>query len=461
MKKLTFLLLLVLMGCILIPPTDVVPTTKGAETPGATLVLLETSVPDYIPEATNTPVNEPISTAAFAPTATNTPAVLSGAGTIITPTLRMFCPAEPEVQIDELGIPANYGLALVDSTAFLGSSSYPLYVFFSGHAWSAPEILIENGNSYGFSPDQRWIVYHRPGEYENQELLWIISSEGEQQMPAMPEPVFGGPVWVNEDQIVLVGPPFEYYDPRKDYYKIRPLSAVNLLAQESQSLEIVNLNYRFYDDLLMLNGNLYGIFYQGWISDRFYLSLYDYSRNTEHQAFRWLREPWLPEATEEYWNYDPHVELRPGGFLVAVHMLDGMDLAIDLDLEVVLSNNAYSEMMTHVVIPEHLREFSLKSVARARNWFAFSQYNLDSTDDRADLFFILDYDKQEIREYCYSDQTISSLHFSPDGRFAAFNTSYIDKSRNKVRRVVFVMDLDSGYYARIPEFFVDGWLIRE
>ncbi len=195
--------------------------------------------------------------------------------------------------------------------------------------------------------------------------------------------------------------------------------------------------------------------------------LYNLETHTAIPAFQWL-------LSENAWSYTGSrlVSLIDGLFYIQVPAPPyGMDLAMGLDLETVLSDRTYEQVMH----PIHLHgATAINRIGSPEEYWIMNgtfipdaPFYLFSYPERfeqgASLVHLLDLSGNTVTNYCYPDREdlqywLSSDHsISPDQRFVAF-VAYTFQGEDLSHRVE-ILDLQTGEFAVIPirNFEIIGW----
>jgi hypothetical protein len=450
------LLLMILVGCgrRSTPLPEPTATATGTLKQNVTPAFVSTSQPSNMPTSHSTA--SPSKTPTFIGTS-----IISSSPEQFTPNIIKVCPSVREVELPAMHIPPEYHLLIIEGKQNGGRSVDPFLLFPDNSVIKQLDVSANQAN-FGISPDYRWFSFYRSGDNEDYNILWVSSIDGSQQWPVIQLHRLNYAKWVSDDLMVIMGSPDAEDFEKFDLWDIKPFMAVNPFTKEQQPINYSGWGGtdRAYYDLLVYQDRLYLLIYEyTWAEVNFYL--YDHEQDSSFPVFKMLKEvePFqLMFMNVPIWFYDMNK------YATTVAQEDGIDLAMGLDLNAAKEIEKYEEVMTRILLPEHLMQFHLLGIAPNTNWLLFQ--HLDFLPPHGPLWgYTLDYPNRLIRDYCYDLDIAGEVKFSPDGRFIAFTQmkSYQNEELipyEKRMPDTIIMSLETGLITQIPDFTSVGWVIN-
>ncbi len=447
--SLVLLLLIMVAGCTSsqsFSASPMLPTTALTMTP-VIIPSMPTSVTTHQPTITSTqlPPTEPVQL--YTPTSIVTATPVQE---IFSPVLKTICPSQQVVSFDDLEIPQDLRLLLLQGTvnSYPAVSSLPLIIS-PGDLIPQP-ILEDELLAYQVSPDHKWISYYRPGDDEYHFMLWISSLDGQQQWPVIPIAKNNYAVWASENEMFIVGSPLAEELEIWDYF---PFTSINPFTLDQQHLTYLvgsPIEGRYYYGSMNIGGRSYAMYGRLNLVDY----LYDYSQEIEIPVFQWLNEiDYLElQSIKPIWIYDE------SKFAVTVARPDGIDVALGLDIFLAGEEMQYAEVMKRIILPEHLLPLYLLGIGSDEGLLALQRAGYSSPIGGPNWFYIFNYQSMEVRDYCLDlPDSAGPARFSPDGRFIALSLNDYSATSEHDRYSVVVIDLEKGTIAYLDGYTVVGW----
>ncbi len=181
------------------------------------------------------------------------------------------------------------------------------------------------------------------------------------------------------------------------------------------------------------------------------LYLYNDADRVTVPAFRWMNEPagWLVAT--------PYRDAQGKFGLYALRSY-GLDLAFNLDLETVLSDQPYGDMMKKIRLPfSEVAGYPEMAIARLNNALLLAAPAADGVNQFA--VYRLNYPDLSLDDFCISNAAgYAQIAVSADGKFAAVNFFLLDPPGIHLKGVV-LLNLETGQRFWIPgaPFAVIGW----
>ncbi len=378
----------------------------------------------------------------------------------IEPKIEKYCPPQPEVSIDKLGLPSNLVLVAVDGNQNLGDINQPLHSYilsFSGLSSLPNKIAdITSVNSdlvvgVSLSPTGRLMDVLRWQSGNSQISLWVRTSDGRKEWKVTDISVRQRVFWVSDEEIVVSGVPNEDNYERIFEQDMMPLLSINPFTLEIRSLSLLPQGsiYEYGSYHSSKDGNSYSVYYNkdDPKQTRF---LYDYSSRTSTPIFPWI----------DFSNPSTGIGISPNGFYeVAQREDDGVNFALGFTREQAISDNNYNQFMNHLLLrtSQDLVISLMIGMTRSDILILTSPANSSDTQKTTPVFL---YNPQAniLKDYCLEFARSSVyVKFSPDERFLALTIADFLDDRQVYH--LLVINLQNGYYTVIKDTKAIGFAV--
>lgn len=441
------------------------PATATSHPPSSPLV------PTTHPALENTPTQTPKPTAMVAtPTMTSTPSPTAfPTQPVVMPTNVWMCPTPFEVPLEKFGLDDYFLLGRLRDRHNPGKLSEAILIDLQqGALQTVPGSQPKEGwrlRNYKMAADGRSIELLYEEINGNRREIWHSSWDGTQRtlvasfsLPPLPSSEKGyeyGYQQIDDTWFAAMKSNWETYT---NY----PIFLYNWVTGETRKMppfpEGASV-YNFY----VVDGTKYMLM-ERWL-DTQQIELYNLENFTATPAFQWL----LHGAWDEIFTSITYMD---GLFYIEVfHDTLKMDLAMELDLETVLSNRTYQQAMH----PIHLQG---ASTINSTDFIAYGAFLHNAPlylfaypgrfEQGVSLVHLLDLNDNIVTNYCYPDRGepqdwgYFSPSISPDQKFVAFTPDAI-RPEDLINGIssyrVEILNLQTGELATIsiPNFDIVGW----
>jgi hypothetical protein len=217
-KYLFILLTLLLPSCLAevdtprpLNPTTTVTISIATDTLG--FKNDERPTPSRITKATYLP----------APSPTSTPTLVVEGVSI---PIEKKCPVQRVVPLEMLEIETQYSLLVLPSEEVIYTSNKIPPLIISPHdSQSAIITKLDTTRSHyseAVSPDKKRIILYRPGEAENQDVVWVSSIDGEERFPVVQIDNKNLARWGSEEELLVLGRPNAEEFPKLEFWDYFP-----------------------------------------------------------------------------------------------------------------------------------------------------------------------------------------------------------------------------------------------
>lgn len=375
----------------------------------------------------------------------------------LEPKIKKICPPKAEVSIDKLGLPENIGLFAVGENEFLGNTSQPLrygLLLLSGARLAANQkIEISSGNDLVndviISPSGQWMAILRRPANSLQVSIWVGTIDGKKQWKVVDISIRKKAFWVSDGEILIVGVANEAeYEGRIPEENEVPLFSINPFTLEQRPLGPLPQDSVYdYNSYHSRDGGAYSIYHKK-NNEKKMRFLYDYSEGTSTPIFLWI----------DFSDPTVGIGIRPNGlYYVGRRVGNGIDFALDLNMEQITTSDDYNDIMKHFSMNDHpdLLISPMIGMTKSDILILTSPINLLDNEKPTPLFFY-DYKANLIKDYCIrAIQSSVYVNFSPDERFVALTIAkFVD---NRETYYVLIVNLTTGYYSVIENIKAVGF----
>jgi hypothetical protein len=374
----------------------------------------------------------------------------------LDPKIEKICPSKAEISIDELGLPENIGLFAVHENEFFGKKSQPLrysLLLFSGTSPTANKTEISSGSDLVdgviMSPSGQWIAILRWRKDSPQEGIWIRTIDGKKQWKVADISVKQRTSWISDNEMLIIGAVNETdYEGRIPEEDEMPLFSINPFTLEQRPLAPLPKGTVYdYNSYHSRDGNAYSIYYKK-NDEKKMRFLYDYAKGTSTPIFRWI----------DFSDPTAGIGIRPNGlYYVAQRVENGVDFALDLNVEQIAADNDYNHLMKHLSINDQ-QDLSISPVigmTKSDILILTSPTSLLDNEKPTPLFSY-DYKADVIKDYCIrAIQSSVDVGFSPDEQFVALTVA--EFVNNKEAYHILIVNLTTGYYSVIENVRAIGF----
>ena len=370
-----------------------------------------------------------------------------------------LCPEVAVVPMRDLGLPLETRLVVtLPQSDYSGVDRAGPFLLSSQDLEPKPvEALIpEKGTSnesYQVSRDGHWLTFMRRQETTQRRELWMSSIDGERLWRIGEVGWYSYARWVNDEEIVIIGPvAWDDSNERPPVTAYMPLLTINPFTLTHEPLPALpeTEGERHFADLIRADGRLYAL-YEIWSQRGFSFYVFDYADETARQVFRWL------DSTEWDLYKSLNIMVTAGGaFVLSVDRPYGIDIAFDLALSSAVSQDNYDGNMRPITLPEGILPAYVWSISPFTETIALRE-ELPGDDLSQDLgFYVLDYGKMTLTDYCLRQDISTELDLSPDGRFAALTLIDLPSSLPP-RTSLVILSLETGHMAEVDGYRMAGW----
>jgi hypothetical protein len=372
----------------------------------------------------------------------------------ITPPIILVCPENREVPLGELGLPTDLTLLLIPPDARRSgpitsgimaiSNSNPIPSLIQS---TIPREGWEN-HSYLVSPSGHWIRYYSSQADGPGSEIWIGSVGGEQAW-VISENANNWTIWVTDQEIVFTGMPDSSIDDYSSYAAL-PLFSINPFTMEIRELQQLPQGTNFLT-YFTDNDVPYAIYYESLTSEN--LFIYNYNDNTSWSIFQWLVGEADRHNSSIRWSYTTEGEVE---FHVVVHRQYGLDMAVGLSLDEIHEQVEYDDVMSRIMFPDNYPDTFTVGWNGETPIIIVRGYRYDP-----EIYgeqYVFDYEEMILWDYCIEEESWMMMDVSPDGNFIAYTFYNLDQNGHAAdAREVVILNLESGYITRIPDFQAIGW----
>lgn len=380
---------------------------------------------------------------------------------IFQPEIKKICPKNPEVSFQALDINPAYSLVVQK----LGNNDLGVISKSSPSFKPIPNAAPKNvWNLYFFEPGptKKQLVLRYSDNQDTKSSIWISTIDGSKQQHVITIDKSQTVEFVSDEEIIIVGVPekkIKEYTGQVNYEDRVPLKSINIMTGVSNTLTPLpdQAIYVFY---FTKENHSYAVYKVKIPSNgEFAYFLYDYTDDTTTPVFQWLNGI-------EGWHYLNAGVVRRGNGLFAT-MLDrayGFDYAIDLPFEQIFEPKSYDEMMKGVALPGGYNEnlLTVYDYYSTEGAFMVSRFKGDDRDQRP--FYIFDYQKKILKDYCLTLYNPGEFSVSPDQRFMVmikFEPAKINGIQDLKRTGILVVDIQTGQFASLDGYSEGHWIIGD
>lgn len=373
----------------------------------------------------------------------------------ITPKLINLCPANETGSLADLGLDNQTLLLMLPELgenlqpvgpgiwAMSPKNKSPIYI-----ASLAPGDGFHN-TDYQISPDHQWISFHQIQSGGNSEGLWISSLDGNIQKKLTDIGTGSHTDWVSNQEIIVSGIPTPPWGLQASIQRIIPITSINPLTGDKQSLSpLPNIgDYHSFEHYFRNDDKPYNLFNVDANAEAFYL--YDYTNNSYVPVLQWLTgDDWLTTLKIHTFFW-----LMPDGTLtITVDSRPyGIDWIPNLNINSLSTNNNYSDQAQKIYTPAQINPPFVLDYSH--NLMILTNQPIATSTTLG--FDIFDTEAGVIKNYCLDINTYTETSLSPDGHFLAL-TYYKDLSTVGEAWII-ILNLDTGYLAKIDGYRMLGW----
>ena len=346
-----------------------------------------------------------------------------------------------------------------------------------------PGTIPEEGWTYlylGINEDKNLIMLEKWEDWEEEVFLWVVNTSGKDKREILSARIDGdiynfmlnieiangnswtlGPMsrgWAPEwfgNRIVIEG---KYVDSNVmsqsyPYFEINPFTLESTLIDTRKLYDGGAMGY----GEIKSNDQEYVIYYGNIdddISKEFVLqNRVDYSGA---EIFKWLsEEDWI-----EYNSFLGRFRFwadNSDKVTMAIVQEYGFDLGVNIDLETMLTETEYDNVMEAISIHPNMGylEDGYRALLSVNRWTSeFSNlYSVYGVPDR-EFFYVFDADESTLRDYCLVEYGFPEFHFeiSPDEKYIAWNTLINEEA------VMLILELESGKIYRNQNIRFRDWV---
>jgi hypothetical protein len=379
-----------------------------------------------------------------------------------------ICPNERIVPLSTLGFSTDYRIIVGEENSSQGgllmlggSDTVPIPI-----ANTSPE----SGYHYKFirtSPDGKWFLYYKVLIDTFQAELWISSFDGEQQWQLISNDARDAVGWVSNDEIIIAS----RLNERENATPILLINPFTLKKVSFPPIPESGISLEWWNYL----DNNYEIYYDKYyeLTSGEYVKrfvIYNYNTNEGQIAFQWLNDEM------EFFNDPSNLFYMFRLFetpdrLISMVMVRpyGFDIAVNLDIDTILTENNYQDIMHPVFLPGEEADMRITWVARTSPIIAFDRLTYGQSEPRSTQFYVINYQTMRMIDYCYDrgyiPQTINTSsdeightsivsYVSPDERYLAWNIYNLEDGNVVGASII---DLETGYVSYVQDIEIIGW----
>jgi hypothetical protein len=457
------LLAFILAACVTQPEMPMPSYPERASPP----VLTSFPSPQALPVATHL---LPTSTPFISPTPRPTEPTVPGTPSLekVIPQVVKVCPEQQEVPITELGLDPRFRLLISavqnkGGTEAVDNLSKSEALMISGSDPTPQVIPIVNQkdgwklSGYRTSPSGKWLILYYMDDKETQESIWLSSFDSRRQLKVATIEIGKQDQWISDEEMIITGVPNEerYAGKGITWDADIPLADINPFTGETRELAAIP-DQAIFDFYFTQASHSYAI-YHTTASYGFEYFLFNYEDNTSTRVFQWL-------SRIEGWHYlNPGVYRRNNGlFLTILNSSYGFDLAIDLDMNEIRQDKTHNEVMKAIILPGGDDESLISMTYPDLTTGAFPVSRISTGVIKPVPFYVFDFQKGLLKDYCLELNFSGIMSISPNDRFVALNLYTVSGDKiNHVDTGLIVLDMETGHFARIDAFESDGWGIVE
>lgn len=362
------------------------------------------------------------------------------------------CPDSREVMVAELGLSPVDRLILSSYDEIQGEPiKHGLYFVSSNN--QEPEPIVNTNSTevinfsyFSINPTGQWILFAKWGEEKSKLSWWISSLDGRNQREVVTADRKQWVYWPVEDEIIVLGLP----EGRSVIYPgmhDNPIFSINPFTGKKTELNPLPDN-AFFDGYSSVLGKSYSEYYVGLQPFEEY-ALFDYSTGSSISIAPWL-------IGVDWINYHTGgVGITNDGFFdIVVNRPYGFDFVTGLDLETIRLDIEYEEIMRSFDLSNYADDWSVWSLGIN----TFGIHVIDDNDNSVDLY-TYNYSTNTLTDYCLDvEETYHRIILSKSGRFAAITILEGSSGENPLySKEVIILDLNSGFIARIEKMKAVGW----
>ena len=263
--------------------------------------------------------------------------------------------------------------------------------------------------------------------------------------------------WKSDQEIYVIGHPnAEDYEELSalDYF---PFLIINAFTMEQQTLPYLvdYWNGRMADGYLISQEKSLMLFDESSIDGLRYF-IYDFNNDESFQVFRWLLNEKV-DPLRVVFSFQPVWIYDKDRFAIALAQQDGIDLAIDLDIETAKEDVDYDNVMTSVILPERLNPAYVLGIVPGTSQVVLKRFDIYHASSPK-WFYLINYEDRILIDYCFDlADSVSDIKFSPNGRFAAISLQKFSVSSEQIGFYTVVIDLKIGTAAYLEDYVVIDW----
>jgi len=383
-----------------------------------------------------------------------------------------ICPDERIVPLSTLGFSTDYRIIVEDKNSSQGG-----FLMLGG----SDTVLVpitnaspDPGYHYEFlntSPDGEWFLFHKVLHDTFDAALWISSFDGEQQWQLISNDTRDAVAWVSNDEIIIASR-------LNERENATPILLINPFTLEKVSFPPIpesGISLEWWNNL----DNNYEIYYDkyyeltsGEYGSRFVI--FNYNVNEEQIAFQWLNDEieFFNDPSNLFYMFRlfetpdrliSMVMVRPYGF----------DIAVNLDIDTILTENNYQDIMHPVFLPGEEADMRITWVARTSPIIAFDRLIYGQSEPRSTQFYVINYQAMRMVDYCYDRGYLPEAMYistdekghtgivsyaSPDESYLAWNIYNLEDGNVVGASII---DLETGYVSHIANVEIYGWGVIE
>jgi len=429
------LILILISGCVATPSTAAVQTKEPEP-----IIIVSTPIPTATKYVTVPPT-----------------AIERSEIERLEPEIEKICPPNAEVPINKLGLPSNLGLFAMHENQNLGDTNQPLHsnIFLFSRASPTPDemenVFPPDGDlvvSIGLSPSGQWMDILRWRKNGPQMSIWIRTSDGKKQWKVADISVRQREFWISDNEILVVGVLNETEYERIQEEDMMPLFSINPFTLEKRPLSPLPQGaVYYYNSYHTRDGNSYSIYYKKNDKKRTHF-LFDYAKGTSTPIFPWI----------DFSDSTVGVGIRPNGAYEVERIVgNGVDFALDLNIEQITTGKNYNDVMKHLSINNDQNLLISPMIAMTKSDILILTGPTNSFDDQKPTpIFLYDYRANLLKDYCIREvQSSVSINFSPDEQFVALTIAEIVDGRDVYH--LLILNLKTGYYSIIERMKAIGF----
>jgi hypothetical protein len=379
---------------------------------------------------------------------------------VISPQLKNICPEQQLIPIEELELSSDLRLLLLPGSveAYPPTPGKPLSI--SLENLSPITIFDDELYEFSVSPDHKWIYFNRLGIDGKYPKLWISSLDGKTQWPVIDlegRDFAGYAVWVSEQEIFIIGSPNKSEISALNPWEFMPFMGINPFTFEERQLTYLVRSPEdglFFYGIANLEMHPFGMY--GRLNRVDFI--YDYEEDKALPVFSWLNEvnPFDMQFMKSIWVYDV------GAFAVTIPHPDGIDLALNLNLQSAGENSQYDDVMKRIIFPKSLLPASVLGIVPNSDWIALQRFDFFDSSKGENWFYVLDYSNQIVYDYCFDlKDSVKRVKFSPDGKFVAFSLENFAADLEQDQHYVAILNLEIGTVTYLKGYVIIDWGVAE